>query len=122
MPDFVKQMTEKKLLGEKTKQGFYKRVEENGKKVILSIDYKTLEYKPQQKVKFASLEAAKSIPGTAGKMKALYFADDLAGQFTFRTMSDMLVYSARRIPEIADDILNVDNAMKWGFRMEDGPL
>jgi len=70
MPDFIKQMTEKRLLGQKTKQGFYKRVEENGKKVTLSIDYKTLQYKPQQKVKFASLEAAKSMPGTAGKMKS----------------------------------------------------
>ena len=122
MPGFIKQMTEKKLLGQKTKQGFYKRVEENGKKVTLSIDYKTLQYKPQQKVKFASLEAAKSIPGTAGKMKALYSADDVAGQFSFRTLSDMLVYSARRIPEIADDIVNVDNAMKWGFAWKMGPF
>jgi 3-hydroxyacyl-CoA dehydrogenase len=122
MPEFIKQMTEKKLLGEKTKQGFYKRVEEDGKKVILSIDYNTLKYKPQQEVKFASLEAAKSVPGTAGKMKALYFADDLAGQFTFRTLSDVLVYSANRIPEIADDIVNVDNAMKWGFARKMGPF
>ncbi|MBP1742287.1 MAG: 3-hydroxyacyl-CoA dehydrogenase NAD-binding protein, partial [Deltaproteobacteria bacterium] len=122
MPDFIKQMTEKKLLGDKTKQGFYKRVEDNGKKDILSIDYKTLAYKPQQKTRFASLEAAKSVPGTAGKMKALYFADDLAGQFSFRTLSDMLVYSAMRIPEIADDIVNVDNAMKWGFAWKMGPF
>ena len=122
MPDFIKQMTEKKLLGQKTRQGFYKRLEENGKKVTLSIDYKTLQYKPQQKVKFASLEAAKSVAGTAGKMKALYFADDLAGQFTFRTLSDIFVYSARRIPEIADDIVNVDNAMKWGFARKMGPF
>jgi len=123
MPDFIKQMLEKKLLGDKTRQGFYKRVEEkNGKKVILSIDYKTLEYKPQQKVKFASLEAAKGIPGSAGKMKALYFAEDAAGQFSFRTLSEMLVYSARRIPEIADDIVNVDNAMKWGFAWKMGPF
>jgi len=122
MPDFIKQMTEKRLLGQKTKQGFYKRVEENGKKVTLSIDYKTLQYKPQQKVKFASLEAAKSMPGTAGKMKALYFADDVAGQFSFRTLSDMLVYSPGGIPEIADDIVNVDNAMKWGFAWKMGPF
>ncbi len=73
-------------------------------------------------MKFASLEAAKNVPGTAGKMKALYFADDVAGQFTFRTLSDMLIYSARRIPEIADDIVNVDNAMKWGFAWKMGPF
>jgi 3-hydroxyacyl-CoA dehydrogenase len=88
MPDFIKQMTEKKLLGQKTKQGFYKKGRGERQEGSLSIDYKTLEYKPQQKVKFASLEAAKSIPGTGAKMKALYFADDLAGQFTFRTMSE----------------------------------
>jgi len=122
VPDFITQMVAKKLLGEKTKQGFYKRVEEGGKKVILSIDYKTLEYTRQQKAKFPSLEAAKNIPGTAGKMKSLYYADDLAGQFTFRTLSETLIYAASRIPEIADDIVNVDNAMKWGFARKLGPF
>ena len=122
VPDFINQMVAKKLLGEKTKQGFYKRVEEGGKKVILSVDYKTLEYTPQEKAKFASLEAAKNIPGSAGKMKSLYFSDDLAGQFTFRTLSETLIYAANRIPEIADDIVNVDNAMKWGFARRLGPF
>ena len=122
VPDFITQMVAKKLLGEKTKQGFYKRVQEGGKKVILSVDYKTLEYTPQEKAKFASLEAAKNIPGTAGKMKSLYFSDDLAGQFTFRTLSETLIYSANRIPEIADDIVNVDNAMRWGFARRLGPF
>lgn len=122
VPDFISQMVSKKLLGEKTKQGFYKRVEEKGKKSILSIDYNTLEYTPQEKAKFASLEAAKNVPGTAGKIKALYYSDDAAGQFTFRTLSDTLIYAANRIPEIADDIVNVDNAMKWGFARRLGPF
>jgi 3-hydroxyacyl-CoA dehydrogenase len=122
VPDFINQMVAKKLLGEKTKQGFYKPVQEGGKKVILSMDIKTLEYTPQQKAKFASLEAAKNISGTAGKMKSLYFSGDLAGQFTFRTLSESLIYAANRIPEIADDILNVDNAMKWGFARRLGPF
>jgi 3-hydroxyacyl-CoA dehydrogenase len=122
VPDFINQMVAKKLLGEKTKQGFYKPVQEGGKKVILSMDIKTLEYTPQQKAKFASLEAAKNISGTAGKMKSLYFSGDLAGQFTFRTLSESLIYAANRIPEITDDILNVDNAMKWGFARRLGPF
>jgi 3-hydroxyacyl-CoA dehydrogenase len=122
IPDFINRMVDKKLLGEKSKQGFYKRAEENGKKVILSIDYNTLDYTPQQKAKFASLEAAKNVSGTAGKIKALYFAEDLAGQFTFRTLSDTLIYAANRIPEIADDIVNTDNAMKWGFARRLGPF
>jgi 3-hydroxyacyl-CoA dehydrogenase len=123
IPDFIGQMLERKLLGEKTKQGFYKAVKgKEGSKDILSLNYKTMEYTPQQKLKMASLEAAKNIPGTAGKIKALFYADDPAGQFTFRTMAETLLYSASRIPEIADDIVNVDNAMKWGFAWKMGPF
>jgi 3-hydroxyacyl-CoA dehydrogenase len=122
-PDLIRQMIEKKLLGEKTKQGFYKKaVDREGKRVILSLDYHTLEYSPQEKVKLASLEAAKGISGTSGRIKSLYYADDLAGQFTFRTLTESLIYSANRIPEIADDIVNVDNAMKWGFGRKMGPF
>jgi 3-hydroxyacyl-CoA dehydrogenase len=122
-PDFIKKMLDKNLLGEKTKQGFYKKAKDSeGKKVILSLDYKTLEYSPQEKVKFASLEAAKNAQGGGEKIKTLYYADDLAGQFTFRTLSETLIYSANRIPEIADDIVNVDNAMKWGFAWKMGPF
>jgi 3-hydroxyacyl-CoA dehydrogenase len=122
-PTFIQQMTEKGLLGEKTKQGFYKKTKDSeGKTAILSLDYKTLEYTPQEKVKLGSLEAAKTISGTAAKAKSLYYADDIAGQFTFRTTSEMLIYAANRIPEIADDIVNVDNAMKWGFAWKMGPF
>ena len=122
-PEFISKMLEKKLLGNKTKQGFYKKTKDSeGKKVILSLDTNTLEHTPQEKVKFASLEAAKNAPGTGEKIKALFYAKDKAGEFTFRTTSETLIYSANRIPEIADDILNVDNAMKWGFARKVGPF
>jgi len=121
-PELVKKMLDRNLLGEKTKQGFYKKAKEEGKTVILSMDYNSMEYTPREKVKLASLEAAKNISGTAGKIKALYYADDAAGQFTFSTLSETLIYSANRIPEIADDILNLDNAMKWGFAWKLGPF
>ena len=122
-PAFIQKMVEKGLLGEKTKQGFYKKSKDDqGKKVILSIDPKTLEYGPQEKVKIASLEAAKAAGGTGDKIKALFYANDLGGQFTFRHMAETLIYSANRIPEIADDIVNVDNAMKWGFAWKMGPF
>jgi len=122
-PDFITQMIEKNLLGEKTKQGFYKKAKDGeGKKVILSLDYKTLEHTPQEKVKFASLEAAKNASGTGQKIKTLYYASDVAGQYTFRTLTETLIYSANRIPEIADDIVNVDNALKWGFAWKMGPF
>jgi len=122
-PDFISKMLEKKLLGDKTKQGFYKKSKDSdGKKVILSLDYNTLEHTPQEKVKLASLEAAKNIPGTGEKIKSLFYAKDKAGEFTFRTLSETLIYSANRIPEIADDILNIDNALRWGFARKLGPF
>ena len=122
-PDFVKKMIENNLLGEKSGQGFYKKGKDSeGKKVILSLDYTTMEYSPQEKVRLASLEAAKNISGTAQKIKSLYSAKDAAGQFTFTTLTETLIYSANRIPEIADDIVNVDNAMKWGFAWKMGPF
>lgn len=122
-PDFILRMVEKKLLGEKTRQGFFKKTKNReGKKQILSLDHNTLEYTPQQKVDFASLETAKNLPGTAQKIRSLYYAGDPAGQFTFRTLSESFIYAANRIPEIADDIINVDNAMKWGFGRKIGPF
>ena len=122
-PELVQKMLDKKYLGEKTKQGFYKKSkDENGKKTILSIDTESLEYTPQEKVRFASLEAAMNISGAEGKIKSLFYAEDKAGEFTFRQVAQTLIYSANRIPEIADDIVNVDNAMKWGFAWKLGPF
>ena len=122
-PEFINRMIEKNLLGEKTGQGFYKKVRgAEGKREILSIDPGTLEYTSQQKVKSASLEAAKGVSGTPQKIKSLYYAEDLAGTFTFGQISDMMIYAANRIPEIADDIVNIDNAMKWGFGRRLGPF
>ena len=122
-PDFINQMVEKKFLGEKTKQGFYKKTKDSkGKKVILSLDCNTLEYSPQEKVNLASLEAAKNVSGTPQKVKSLYYAKDLAGKFTFGHISEMFIYAANRIPEIADDIVNIDNALKWGFGRKMGPF
>jgi len=122
-PDFINQMVEKKLLGEKTKQGFYKKTKDSkGKKVILSLDCNTLKYSPQEKVNLASLEAAKNVSGTPQKVKSLYYAKDLAGKFTFGHISEMFIYAANRIPEIADDIVNIDNALKWGFGRKMGPF
>jgi len=121
-PDFIKKMIENNMLGEKSGQGFYKKGKDSeGNKIILSLNYTTLKYSPQEKVRLASLEAAKNISGTAQKIKSLYSAKDAAGQFTFTTLTETLIYSANRIPEIAD-IVNVDNAMKWGFAWKMGPF
>ncbi|OPL11382.1 MAG: 3-hydroxyacyl-CoA dehydrogenase [delta proteobacterium ML8_D] len=123
IPELIAAMIERNLLGEKTGSGFYKKGRDSGgRKEILSLDYATMEYSPQQKVKFASLEAAKSLSGTANKIKSLYYANDAAGQFTFRQVNETIIYSANRIPEIADDIVNIDNAMRWGFAWKMGPF
>jgi len=94
-PEFIKKMLEKGYLGEKTRQGFYKKSKDaDGKRVILSLDYKSLDYTPQEKVKIASLEAAKNASGVGNKIKALYYAKDQAGEFTFKTLSETLIYAA----------------------------
>lgn len=122
-PELINQMIERGLLGEKTKKGFYQKTKDSqGNTQILSLDYSTFEYTPQEEVKFGSLEAAQNLSGTKAKIEALYYADDVAGQFTFRHTSETLIYAAKRIPEIADDIVNVDNAMKWGFAWKMGPF
>jgi 3-hydroxyacyl-CoA dehydrogenase len=122
-PDFIKKMIENKMLGEKSRQGFYKKSKDSeGRRVILSLDYNTLQYSSQEKVRLASLEAAKTISGLSQRIKSLYWAEDTAGQFTFRQVNETMIYSANRIPEIADDIVNIDNAMRWGFAWKMGPF
>jgi 3-hydroxyacyl-CoA dehydrogenase len=122
-PEFVNEMVKRNLLGEKTRQGFYKREKDDkGKKIILSLDYKSLRHTEQESVKFASLEAAKNISGTGKKIKSLYYAGDVAGKFIFLMLSETLIYSANRVPEIADDIVSIDNALKWGFAWNMGPF
>ncbi len=122
IPDFVQKMIEKNWLGNKTGQGFYKRIKSEAGKEKLALDYKTLEYRPAQKVKYPSLDAAKAASNATAKAKALIYAEDRAGQLAWKITSESLLYAARRIPEIADDIYNVDNAVKWGFNYEAGPF
>jgi 3-hydroxyacyl-CoA dehydrogenase len=121
IPDYVQKMIEKNWLGNKTGQGFYKRIRSETGKEKLVLDYKTLEYRPVQKVQYPSLDAAKAASGAA-KAKALVYGSDRAGQFAWKITRDFLLYAARRIPEIAEDICNIDNAVKWGFNYEAGPF
>jgi 3-hydroxyacyl-CoA dehydrogenase len=115
-PELLEKMVGRKMLGEKTKGGFFKKAGDE----ILTLDTATLEYRPKQKAKFASLDAAKNIEKLDERLRALVYAKDRAGEFLWRTISETLIYSANRIPEIADNIVEVDNAMKWGFAHELG--
>ena len=121
IPDIIQQMIEKRLLGDKTKGGFYKKTKNaEGKTEILELDLNTFEYKPQQKSRFASLDAAKQIDDLPLRIKKLVWGDDRVGEFLWKTMSRTFRYAANRIPEIANTIVEIDNAIKWGFGWEIG--
>jgi len=121
VPDVITTMLEKKLLGDKTGGGFFKKSKDaEGNRQILELDLNTFEYKPQEKTKFRSLEAAKGIEDLPKRIKTLVWGNDRVGEFLWKTTSRALRYSANRIPEIADTIVEIDNAIKWGFGWEIG--
>ena len=121
LPDLIKTLLEKKLLGDKTKGGFFKKTKNaEGKTEILELDLSTFEYKPQGKTKFPSLDAAKAIEDIPSRVKKLVWGDDRVGEFLWKTSSRVSRYAANRIPEIADTIVEIDNAIKWGFGWEIG--
>src|SRR5882724_4109906 len=128
LPDFFKQMLEKKLLGDKVKSGFYKKVRGPQGEEKLAIDWRTLEYHPVQKAKFPALEMAKNIEDIGERLRTILAggADnatrDKATQFIWTTLSDLWTYSANRIPEIADTVVEIDAAMRMGFNWEVGPF
>lgn len=118
LPDYLQKMLEKRWLGQKTGQGFYQKAGQE----ILALDLDTFEYRPLRKPKFDGIRAAKRYHRTAAKLQALAYNPDVAGKFVWEILANTLIYSANRIPEIADDIVNVDNALKWGFGWEFGPF
>ena len=123
MPEFVTKMIERGLLGNKTKAGFYQRKKGDGdKREIWTLDNATLDYRPSEKVKLPSLELAKNIEDTHERLKTLVWAKDRVGAFLWKTISRTLTYTADRIPEIADNLVEVDRAMRWGFNWELGPF
>ncbi len=123
LPEFLEKMLERGWLGEKSGQGFYKKVRgEDGKRQILMLDPGTLEYVPQPKVAFGSLEMARGIEDAGERIHSLFRARDKAGAFLRENLTATLLYSAACIPEISDDIVNVDRALRWGFGWELGPF
>ena len=123
MPEFVNGMIERGLLGNKTKSGFYRKEKSAAdKREIWTLDAATLDYRPSQKVKLPSLELAKNIDDTRERLKTLVWAKDRVGEFLWKTFSRTLIYAAGRIPEIADSVVEVDRAMRWGFNWELGPF
>ncbi|MEC7746034.1 MAG: 3-hydroxyacyl-CoA dehydrogenase family protein, partial [Candidatus Neomarinimicrobiota bacterium] len=119
IPDILDTLIESDRLGQKTKAGFYKKNEDRS---IHSVDFKTGEYSPMGLVRFDCFRIAKDRQKLADKMIALCYGDDRGSKFVWEVTSRSLIYSANRIPEISDDIVNIDNALKWGYAWEAGPF
>ena len=130
LPQFFRQMLDRKWLGDKTKGGFYKKAKAPGKEdERLALDWKTLEYRPRQKPKFAGIDMAKNVEETGPRVRMLLGMNgsgpakgDKAGQFLWSALTDLWTYSANRVPEISDSIVEIDRAMKLGFNWEMGPF
>ncbi|QRG67004.1 3-hydroxyacyl-CoA dehydrogenase/enoyl-CoA hydratase family protein [Brevibacillus choshinensis] len=122
VPPFVLQMVEKRWIGQKAGQGFFKQVKSAQGKEIQALDIDTLEYRPSVKPKFPSLDAAKTAKSLQEKLKTLVYGKDKGSEFVWSVFKKVLLYSAERAHEIADDIVAVDQAMKWGFGWELGPF
>jgi len=131
LPGFFTQMIERKWLGDKTKGGFYKRAKggEGKEDQRLALDWKTLEYHPRQKPKFAALDMAKNIEDPGVRLRTLLGLEggapqkgDKAGAFLWSSLADLWTYSANRVPEISDSIVEIDSALRMGFSWELGPF
>ncbi len=128
VPPLVEEMMKRGWMGEKTGSGFYKRVKTAGESEILTLDWQKMEYRPKMKAKFASIDAGKGIESTRERLRTLVAPaldgkpGDKANQFLWASLSGMCLYAARRVPEIADSIVDVDRAMRWGFAWELGPF
>jgi 3-hydroxyacyl-CoA dehydrogenase len=123
LPLFVEQMLAKGLLGEKTGQGFYKRVKRpDGESEILTLDPQTLEYRPRNAPKLPSLDAASAITDTGERIRTLFNGKDRVGQFLRSTLAPALVYAANVATDIAHSPDDVDRVMRWGFGWELGPF
>ncbi|WP_346316244.1 3-hydroxyacyl-CoA dehydrogenase/enoyl-CoA hydratase family protein [Chitinophaga sp. YIM B06452] len=120
IPPFLQKVVENNWLGDKTGQGFYKKTKGEGGKEILTLDLKTMEYGPKVKTKFAGIEAAKPVEDLKQRIKMLAASPDKAGQFYQAFHARLFSYISHRIPEIADDLYKVDDAMKAGFGWEIG--
>ncbi|WP_295120439.1 3-hydroxyacyl-CoA dehydrogenase/enoyl-CoA hydratase family protein [uncultured Chitinophaga sp.] len=120
IPAFLQKIVDNKWLGDKTGQGFYKKTKGEGGKEILTLNLQTMEYGPRQKARFGSIEAAKPIDDLKQRIRAVANGTDKAGQFYQSFHAYLFSYISHRIPEVADDLYKVDDAMKAGFGWEIG--
>jgi 3-hydroxyacyl-CoA dehydrogenase len=118
--DFEKEMIARKWLGDKTGQGFYKRV--GKEREIVALNWKTLEYEPLRKPRFPGAEAVRGMENLGERIRTLLRGDDRAARFLWKVLSDLFLYCAEMIPEISDRIVEIDRAMRWGYGHKLGPF
>jgi len=118
LPEFLEEMIRRGWLGEKTGKGFYRR--EDGERLVL--DYATLTYRPPKRPQLGSAEMVRGVDDPARRLRALLASGDRAARFVEQVLLGVLAYAARRVPEIADQVVDVDRALKWGFGWELGPF
>jgi len=123
VPGFMKQMVEQGLTGQKVKAGFYKKTKDDqGKTAILALNLETFEYEPQPKVRLSSIGMARDHEDVAGKVAAMVWAKDEGGQIAWKVSAETCLYAAQLLGEIADDVVNIDRGIRWGFNYEGGPF
>ncbi len=118
VPAILEQMVERKMLGDKTGGGFMKKTPAG----IVALDWKTLQYRAQQKPRFASVGAAKKAGAVGDRIRTLLAGDDRAAELARKVTYATLAYASHRVGEIADDIVNIDRGMRWGFGWDVGPF
>ena len=122
-PAWFDKMVEKGYYGNKSGSGFFKATkekDEKGKRIILGLDPETVEYRAPIKPRFECTGAARSAEDLAQKLEIMHFSEDAGSKWLFKFFAEMAQYAGNRIPEIADDIVNIDNAVRWGFAWEIG--
>jgi 3-hydroxyacyl-CoA dehydrogenase len=117
-PEYVREVVKRGWLGQKSGQGFYRK---QGKE-ILALDYKTFEYRPKQSIRADSIGAVRKIEDVRERIQKLLEQDDKLAKLAWEATAKTLIYSANRVGEIADDVVNIDNALKWGFAWDLGPF
>ena len=118
LPRFVQEMVERKMLGDKTGGGFYRKEAQE----IRTLDCKTLEYRERRKAKLPSVEAAQNVADVGARINQMMGARDKAGTFLWRVLSETCLYAASLVPEISDDVWSIDRAMEWGYLWGLGPF
>ncbi len=122
LPGFIGEMVKKGLLGNKSNQGFFKKEEGENGSAYFYYNYTSGEYAPSRRPTFVSVETAKPIDDPGKRLQAVLSGTDKGAVFAWKCLRDTLIYAFNRIPEIADEVVNIDNAMKWGYNWDLGPF